>query len=293
MRAERGRHPGHARGRRRPDVRSGQPRCRPGGSRLDHVAAPGVGYRNPGRSTVRCSTAASRRSVDGYLRAMYAEELLAPWLAVLRDRLRLVLAHCAAGMFDGVWPRIDDYPNVLFDTSWWNPATIAALLRLSPRPHPVRQRHPVRRPTQQPVQTLRLALQVGLADGQIQGIMGGQARCVLARQDLLDLGPRPAPERRRWRPRSNACTSCSSPSASACSAVTTAARSCSWRSTAARPARTDRTAPSCSPWADCSSRSRGGPTRPLRQARTPGFDLALVAATVARTPDAPVPALGR
>jgi len=32
---------------------------------------------------------------------------------------------------------------------------------------------------------------------------------------------------------------------------------------------------------------------PLRQLRTPGFDLALVAATVARTPDAPVPALGR
>jgi hypothetical protein len=28
---------------------------------------------------------------------------------------------------------------------------------------------------------------------------------------------------------------------------------------------------------------------PLRQERTPGFDLAVVAATVARTPDAPLP----
>ena len=44
------------------------------------------------------------------------------------------------------------------------------------------------------MQTLRLALQVGLTDRQIQGIMGGQARCVLARQDLLDLGPTPPPE---------------------------------------------------------------------------------------------------
>ena len=31
---------------------------------------------------------------------------------------------------------------------------------------------------------------------------------------------------------------------------------------------------------------------PLRQERTPGFDLALVAATVARTPDAPMVHLG-
>jgi hypothetical protein len=32
---------------------------------------------------------------------------------------------------------------------------------------------------------------------------------------------------------------------------------------------------------------------PLRQERTPGFDLAVVAATVARTPDAPMPTLDR
>ena len=32
---------------------------------------------------------------------------------------------------------------------------------------------------------------------------------------------------------------------------------------------------------------------PLRQQRTPGFDLAVVAATVARTPDAPLPPLAR
>jgi hypothetical protein len=47
-------------------------------------------------------------------------------------RARFVLAHCGARVFDRIWPRINDYPNVLFDTSWWNPATIAALLRLVP-----------------------------------------------------------------------------------------------------------------------------------------------------------------
>jgi predicted TIM-barrel fold metal-dependent hydrolase len=48
---------------------------------------------------------------------------------------RLILAHCCAGVFDGIWPAIDDYPKILFDTSWWNPATIAALLRLVPPSH--------------------------------------------------------------------------------------------------------------------------------------------------------------
>src|SRR5215210_3784218 len=45
---------------------------------------------------------------------------------------RLILAHCGAGIFDGIWPRIDDFPNVLFDTSWWNPAK--DLLDLGPTP---------------------------------------------------------------------------------------------------------------------------------------------------------------
>ena len=91
---------------------------------------------------------------------------------------RLILAHCGAGMFDGIWPGIDDHPNVLFDTSWWNPATIGALFRLVPPSHILFGSDiPFATPTQQAVQALRLALQVGLTDRQIQGIMGGQARC--------------------------------------------------------------------------------------------------------------------
>ncbi len=53
---------------------------------------------------------------------------------------------------------------------------------------------PFATPTQQAVESLRLALQVGLTDRQIQGITGGQARRVLAHQDLLDLGPTPPTE---------------------------------------------------------------------------------------------------
>src|SRR5215212_642260 len=48
------------------------------------------------------------------------------------DPLSEAVRCLEAGAAGGIWPRIDDFPNVLFDTSWWNPATIAALLRLVP-----------------------------------------------------------------------------------------------------------------------------------------------------------------
>ena len=36
-----------------------------------------------------------------------------------RDHLgaRLILAHCYAGVFDGIWPAIDDYPKILSPAS--------------------------------------------------------------------------------------------------------------------------------------------------------------------------------
>jgi hypothetical protein len=205
---------------------------------------------------------------------------------------RLILAHCGAGMFDGIWPRIDDYPNVLFDTSWWNPATIAALLRLVPPSRILFASDvPFATPTQQAVQTLRLALQVGLTDRQIEGIMGGQARCVLARQDLLDLGATPPAEE----PLAPALERMYVMLATVCERMLGGLDGGQELQMALD---------GCAVGAD-------GPDGPvlramhglleqiegrvdrdrLRQERTPGFDLAVVAATVARTPDAPLPAL--
>jgi predicted TIM-barrel fold metal-dependent hydrolase len=203
---------------------------------------------------------------------------------------RLILAHCGAGMFDGIWPRVDDHPNVLFDTSWWNPATIAALLRLVP---PGRilfgSDIPFATPTQQAVQTLRLALQVGLTDRQIQGIMGGQARRLLAREDLLDLGPVPPPGR---------------PIAPALERMYVMLIAVCERMLGGQEGGQELllalggcAAGADGPDGDVLQALRGLleqiETRtdrdPLRQERTPGFDLAVVAATVARTPAAPLP----
>src|SRR3954468_17738510 len=44
----------------------------------------------------------------------------------------LILAHCAIGTFEQVVPRAGEFPNVYFDTSWWNPADVWALLRMVP-----------------------------------------------------------------------------------------------------------------------------------------------------------------
>jgi predicted TIM-barrel fold metal-dependent hydrolase len=203
---------------------------------------------------------------------------------------RLVLAHCAVGMFDAVRPHVLDHPNLLFDTSWWNPAAIAGLLRLVP---PGRilfgSDVPFATPTQQAVQTLRLALQVGLGPEQIRGIMGGQARRVLAGQDLLDLGgPPPSGE----------------PLSPTLERIYVGLVAVSERMLGGNaPGQELQLAlDACRAGADGPDAAvldavrellekiddRAEPDA-LRHERTPGFDLAVVAATVARTPRAPLP----
>jgi uncharacterized protein len=202
---------------------------------------------------------------------------------------RLILAHCGAGVFDGIWPRIADYPDVLTDTSWWNPATIARPAAARPtEPCPVRLRHTVRHSHQQAVQTLRLALQVGLTLPQIRGIMGGQARCVLAGQELLDLGANPpaeqalAPALERMYVMLVAVCERMLGGLDGGQELLIALDGCSLGG-GGPDGRVLSAVAGLLEQID-----EGTDHDPLRQERTPGFDLALVAATIARTPDAPM-----
>jgi hypothetical protein len=204
---------------------------------------------------------------------------------------RIILAHCGAGAFDAIWPRIDEYPNLLFDTSWWNPSTIAALLRLVPPRHILFASDiPFASVAQQMVQTMRVALQVGLAPDQIRAIMGGQARRVLAREELLDPGPTPAP---------------GEPISPGMERMYAGLMAVSERMLGGQdPGQEFAFAvDACTVGADGPKgevlraigrlleqvQEREDPD-PLRAQRTPGFDLALIAATVARTPDVALPA---
>jgi hypothetical protein len=212
------------------------------------------------------------------------------WRSEDHPGARIVLAHCGSGLFDGIWHRLDEHPNILFDTSWWNPSSIAALLRLvSPSRILFASDIPFASAVQQVVQAVRLALQVGLSTEQVCGVMGGQARRVLAGADLLDLGGPPppgeplppalermyvallaacermlgggAPEQEMLLVRDGCAVGADGPDGAILRAV---------------GALLDQ----------MEARTEADPLRPLR---TPGFDLAVVAATVARTPAVPLP----
>jgi predicted TIM-barrel fold metal-dependent hydrolase len=105
---------------------------------------------------------------------------------------RLILAHCAVGAFDRVLPHVNEVPNLFFDTSWWNPGDVWGLLRLVP---PSRVLYasdlPFGGPAQSIVLTGRMAMQAGLDSTQIQSIMGGQLERLINHEEALDVGPRP------------------------------------------------------------------------------------------------------
>src|SRR3954453_3136952 len=102
---------------------------------------------------------------------------------------RLILAHCAIGSFDRIVHDVAEVPNVYFDTSWWNPADLWAVLRMVP---PGRILYasdlPFASPGASLVMTGRLAIEAGLSPEQIRGVMGGQLERLMAHDEPLALG---------------------------------------------------------------------------------------------------------
>src|SRR3954452_20187283 len=105
---------------------------------------------------------------------------------------RVIFAHCAVGAFDLVVPRVEEFPNVYFDTSWWNPADLWALFRLVPPGRiPYASDIPFASAAEGLVLTGRIAPQAGLTPEQMRGVMGGQLERLVAHEQPLDLGPAP------------------------------------------------------------------------------------------------------
>jgi predicted TIM-barrel fold metal-dependent hydrolase len=108
----------------------------------------------------------------------------------------LILAHAGVSDLSWIWRHAPDHPNLLFDTAWWTPADLIALFALVP-PGQVLfgSDAPYGTPLQSAIGALRSAHQVGLRSRQIDSVMGGQARRLLAGQPPLDMGPAPGSER--------------------------------------------------------------------------------------------------
>jgi hypothetical protein len=117
-------------------------------------------------------------------------------LAVCRRHpgLRLVLAHC--GLTDLAWigREVPAVPNLFFDTSWWDVATVMALLRTVPPGRVLNAADlPYATPLAGAITVLRCAEQAGLDAEQAASVAGGQARRLLARAEPLPDGPVPSP----------------------------------------------------------------------------------------------------
>jgi predicted TIM-barrel fold metal-dependent hydrolase len=202
---------------------------------------------------------------------------------------KIVLAHCAVGSFETVAPRSGELPNLLFDTSWWNPGDIWALLRtVQPCQVLYGSDIPFASPAQSIVATGRLAIQAGISDEQLHSIMGGQLERLIAGEDRIEIGDGQG-ESHPLDPQLERLY------VTLCSAVEPMLRGEDpgqglelARNACANPG---------GPHADVIESIRRllelaeqcAEPDPRRAQRTPGFDLVLSAAIVARTPAAGVP----
>jgi uncharacterized protein len=202
---------------------------------------------------------------------------------------RLILAHCAVGAFDRVLPHVDDVPNMFFDTSWWNPGDVWGLLRLVPPSRILFASDvPFASPAEGLVLTGRMAVQAGLDEDQLRSIMGGQLDRLVNHEDPLDVGPQPdevdvlTPDLERLY-------------VTLCTVVEPMLRG-EPPGQGLELARVCTEAP-VGPHAHVmeavhrllkAAEEQDEPD-PLRPLRTPGFDLVLCAAVVARTPKAALP----
>jgi len=103
---------------------------------------------------------------------------------------RLILAHAAVSDLSWIWRHAPEHPNLFFDTSWWSPTDLLALLGLVPPGQVLfASDAPYGTPLHSVLLVMRCALQLGYADDQLRALAGGQLERLLQGEDPLDLGP--------------------------------------------------------------------------------------------------------
>ncbi len=103
---------------------------------------------------------------------------------------RLILAHAAICDLAWLWRVAPDHPNLLFDTAWWMPADLSALFSVVP-PGQILfgSDSPYGTTMVSAAFMLRNALQAGLSAEQVRSIAGAQALRLAAGEDLVPAGP--------------------------------------------------------------------------------------------------------
>jgi uncharacterized protein len=217
-----------------------------------------------------------------------ALEVCARW-----PEIRLVLAHCAMPDLGWLWRHVTDAPHLFFDTSWWIPAQLMALFRLVPPGRILNASDlPYSTPISHTLSTARCAWQAGLDPVQIRGVIGGQFDRLVDRSEPLELGPPPVAEPKPLGPLLEVISTNLVAALEAMQRghepgvpLTVARHAC-------RVAADDPQAPvtaSVSHLLDLYEVHRED--LPQRNQFLPGWDLISAAATIARTPAAPLPDL--
>jgi uncharacterized protein len=102
---------------------------------------------------------------------------------------RLILAHAGICDLSWIWRVAADHPNLLFDTAWWMPADLMPLFSLVPPGQILfASDAPYGQTAMSASFQLRTALQVGLSTEQIVSIAGGQAMRLAAGEPLQPQG---------------------------------------------------------------------------------------------------------
>jgi uncharacterized protein len=109
--------------------------------------------------------------------------------------MRLILAHAGISDLAWIWHEAADHPNLFFDTSWWSPADLQALFALVP-PGQILfgSDAPYGTPIWSLLMTSRHALQTGLTHDQLRAVVGEQIERLLTGDEPLDAGPPPGIE---------------------------------------------------------------------------------------------------
>jgi uncharacterized protein len=103
---------------------------------------------------------------------------------------RLILAHAGICDLSWIWRAAPDLPNLLFDTAWWMPADLSALFSLVPPGQILfASDAPYGQTAMSASFMLRTALQAGLSADQVRLIASGQALRIADGQPLATAGP--------------------------------------------------------------------------------------------------------
>ncbi len=103
---------------------------------------------------------------------------------------RLILAHAAISDLSWIWRAAPDHPNLLFDTAWWMPSDLVSLFSLVPPGQILfASDAPYGHTMMSASFQLRWALQAGFSEEQMRSVAGEQALRLAAGEPLQPAGP--------------------------------------------------------------------------------------------------------